>query len=86
VALRVAGAADKEAREAAEQDFARSAGKLATGLERVRGWDPDRAYLIAVVLKRQLDVCQDDWIRSRWDHERGHLLDTLARMWSAALS
>jgi AcrR family transcriptional regulator len=86
VALRVAGSADREARDAAEQDFARSAAKLAAGLERVRGWDPDRAYLIAVVLKRQLDVCQDDWIRSRWDDERGHLLDPLARMWSAALS
>jgi AcrR family transcriptional regulator len=85
VALRVAGAADREARDAAEQDFARSAGKLAAGLERVRGWDPDRAHLIAVILKRQLDVCQDDWIRARWDRERGRLLDTLARMWSAAL-
>jgi AcrR family transcriptional regulator len=85
VALRLAGAADQEAREAAEQDFGRSASKLAAGLERVRGWEPDRAHLMAVVLKRQLDVCQDDWIRARWDRERGHLLDTLARMWSAAL-
>lgn len=84
-ALREAGGADKEARDAAEQDFARSADKLATGLSRVRGWDADRAYLIALVLKRQLDICQDDWIRARWDHERGRLLDTLARMWSAAL-
>lgn len=86
VALREAAAADTEARQVAEADFARSADKLAAGLERVRDWDPDHAHLIAVVLKRQLDVCQDDWIRARWDHERGHLLDTLARMWSAALS
>ena len=85
VALREAAAADPEARAAAEDDFARSADKLAVGLERARGWDRDYAHLIAVVLKRQLDVCQDDWIRARWDHERGHLLDTLARMWAAAL-
>ncbi len=85
VALREAAAGDQEARAASEQDFTRSAAKLATGLARVRRWDAERAHLVAVVLKRQLDVCQDDWIRARWDHERGHLLDTLARMWAAAL-
>jgi AcrR family transcriptional regulator len=86
VALREAAAADKEARAASEQDFSRSADKLAAGLERVRGWDADRSQLVAHVLKRQLDVCQDDWIRARWAAERGHLLDTLARMWAAALT
>jgi AcrR family transcriptional regulator len=85
VALREAAGADKEARNASEEDFARSASKLATGLAEVRGWDADRAYLISLVFKRQLDVCQDSWIRARWDDERGRLLDTLARMWSAAL-
>ena len=60
--------------------------KLAAGLVEVRGWDPDYAHLIAVVLKRQLGVCLDDWIRARWDHERGHLLDVLARMWASVLA
>jgi hypothetical protein len=85
VALREAAGADTEARAASEEDFARSAEKLANGLMAVRGWDEARAHLVAHVFKRQLDVCQDDWIRARWDHERGHLLDTLARMWAAAL-
>lgn len=85
-ALREASAADKEARAAGEEDFARSATKLATGLADAHGWDFDHAYLIALVLKRQLDVGQDEWIRARWDDERGRLLDTLARMWLAALS
>ncbi len=86
VALRAVAGADAEAGAALEEDFARSADKLARGLERVRGWEADRAQLVAVVLKRQLDVCQDDWIRARWERERGRLLDVLARMWAAALA
>jgi len=86
IALAEAAGADREAYAASEEDFARSADKLAAGLVEVRGWDPDYAHLIAVVLKRQLGVCLDDWIRARWDHERGHLLDVLARMWASVLA
>jgi AcrR family transcriptional regulator len=84
--LREAAGADADARAAGEEDFGQSADKLAAGLARVRGWEYDRARLVAVVLKRQLDVGQDEWIRARWDVERGRLLDTLARMWLAALT
>jgi AcrR family transcriptional regulator len=86
IALREAAGADPEARAAAEEDFYRSADLLAAGLARVRGWDADHAYLVAVVFKRQLDVCNDDWIRSRWDTERGRLLDALACMWTCLLA
>ena len=86
VALNEAAGADPEARASFEQDFARSADKLAAGLAEVRSWDREYAHLVAVVLKRQLSVGQDDWIRARWDHERGHLIDVLARMWLAVLA
>ncbi len=86
LALREAAGADAEARAAMEEDFDRSARMLAAGLVEVRGWEPDRARLVASVLKRQLDVANDAWIRARWDSERGRLLGILAQMWLTALS
>jgi AcrR family transcriptional regulator len=86
IALGEAAGADPDARAALELDWNRSAEKLAHGLEDARGWTPDHARLIATVLKRQLDVANDGWLRSRWDAEREHLFDVLAGMWLTALT
>jgi AcrR family transcriptional regulator len=85
IALGEAAGADPDARAALEVDWNRSAGKLAAGLQEARGWTPDHARLIAVVLKRQLDVANDSWLRGRWLTEREHLFGVLARMWLTAL-
>jgi AcrR family transcriptional regulator len=85
-ALSEAAGADSEARAALDADWTRSSEKLAAGLVDARGWEPDHARLIAVVLKRQLDVANDSWLRSRWPTEREHLFGVLARMWLTALT
>jgi AcrR family transcriptional regulator len=86
IALGAAAAVDPDASAALDDDWNRSAEKLAAGLERVRGWTPDHAHLIAIVLKRQLDVANDSWLRERWSAERENLFGVLARMWLTALS
>lgn len=85
-ALNEAAGADSEARAALDNDWDRSAGKLADGLVVARGWEPEHARLIAIVLKRQLDVANDRWLRARWAVEREHLFGVMARMWLTALS
>jgi AcrR family transcriptional regulator len=86
IALGEAAGADPDARAALDADWNRSAEKLASGLQQARGWPPDHARLIAVVLKRQLDVANDSWLRSHWDAEREPLFGVLARMWLIALT
>jgi AcrR family transcriptional regulator len=83
--LREASGADPEARAAATGDFARSTEVLADRLAEARDWDHAHARLVATVLKRQLDVTNDEWIRSNWEDEQAALFETLAAMWLAAL-
>jgi AcrR family transcriptional regulator len=64
----------------------RSVQRLAEALVESRGWDRDEAEVIAAVLHHQLTVTTDQWIPARSECARALLLDTLARMWSAALT
>jgi AcrR family transcriptional regulator len=86
IALGEAAGADPDARAALDDDWNRSSQRLAAGLESARGWTPDHARLTAIVLKRQLDVANDLWLRERWETEREHLFGVLARMWLTALT
>jgi AcrR family transcriptional regulator len=86
IALGEAAGADPDARAALDHDWNLSAEKLASGLQEARDWSPEHAHLVAVVLKRQLDVANDTWLRGRWDAQREPLFGMLARMWLTALS
>lgn len=85
-AISAAAGAAPEARAKLEENFDRSAAKLAAGLTRARSLSEHHAYLIAVVLKRQLDVVNDPWIRAHWASQHEQLFRVLAGMWLAALS
>jgi AcrR family transcriptional regulator len=85
-ALQSARAEDPVVGRALDAQFAAGTDRFARDLATGRGWDEERARLVATLLLRQLDITTDRWVRGYWPAHREPLRHTLTVMWTAVLT